>query len=715
MSHTTLVRADDGTLSPPDDIARIIDDLRARMRAADPDLRDRAQQYQMTRATARALLGGEILCVEAPTGTGKSLAYSLAAIPVMQSTRRKLVIATATVALQEQLVARDLPRLATDTGTALKAGLAKGRARYACTARAAMLCGTESAAAIAGHELNGLSSEEQATLRRMCGALGKDWDGDRDSWDAEVPDRLWRHLIADRHSCAKRRCHYIEQCPYYTARNRLRDADVIVTNHDLLLSDLVTGGGIALPKPEEMLLVIDEAHHLPRKAVARFARSLRLASLEANIQRLPKILASLTALLRDQGITQTAAVASKAAAALAGRVSRLMHGLSNYGPLQIANGPAGDVERPVFRFPNGQLPPGLTAHLRSIREAAAQVCDALGTAREQALTISESGDLRAMKAEPWVTALGAAYGRVFEATACLDLLLNDAPGTPAAKWVSVEEYHGHLDYCLQATTIRAETILNDALWSRIHAAVLTSATLTVAESFDHYARETGLAGNARACALRLGSPFDYERNAELVVPEMRTQPTDESAYIRELAERLPDIIDPAQGTLVLFPSRLQMQEVVRQLSPQWTARALLQGSMARHALLAEHARRIAAGEGSVIFGLQSFAEGLDLPGELCVHVVITRLPFAVPNNPIDEALAEWVARRGGNPFMELTIPHAALKLQQQVGRLIRRETDTGRVTILDRRIVERNYGKVLMKSLPPMRRRIVQASTPAAA
>ena len=196
--------------------------------------------------------------------------------------------------------------------------------------------------------------------------------------------------------------------------------------------------------------------------------------------------------------------------------------------------------------------------------------------------------------------------------------------------------------------------------------------------------------------------FDHSRSV-LTVPAMRSDPKRPDEHTREIITLLPRIMKPEEGTLALFTSRKQQEEVAKAMPEAWRRRLLIQDTLPRAELLEKHAAAIGRGEGSVIFGLASFAEGIDLPGRLCEHVVIAKIPFAVPTGPVEQTLAEWVTSLGRNPFLDLAVPDAAIRLVQMAGRLLRTETDTGRVTLLDTRLFTARYGDYLLKSLPPFR------------
>jgi ATP-dependent DNA helicase DinG len=244
-------------------------------------------------------------------------------------------------------------------------------------------------------------------------------------------------------------------------------------------------------------------------------------------------------------------------------------------------------------------------------------------------------------------------------------------------------------------------LLYEQLWQRCLAAVVTSATLAPMSDFATFRLRSGLPEDSLwAC---LPSPFDYAGSASLTVPAMRSDPGNPAAHTQELIALLPGRLDADEATLVLFSSRQQMLAVFDGLPGTWRARILCQDDLPRVALLDEHRKRVDAGSGSVVFGLASMAEGVDLPGEYCSHVVIAKLPFPVPDSPMEAALAEWITSQGKNPFREIVLPDTALRLIQACGRLLRSEQDSGRITLMDRRVVTKSYGKQLLSALPPYR------------
>lgn len=688
---------------------RDIEAMLSAMQKAIPDFHARVEQQRMIYALAASFFSRGLVVCEGPTGVGKSLSYLVAGSVAAKHLKKKLVLATATVALQEQLLC-DLPDFVRHGGLDIKFGIAKGRGRYCCVARLVRANHHEGRESIMleNHDVDRAAS---VTLSEMANALYRRWDGDRDSWPGTVPDSLWRAVTTDRHGCSKQRCDHFKSCPYYAARDQLRECDIVVSNHDVLLSDLELGGGYLLPKPEDCLYVIDEGHHLEHKAVQHFTKRVRLMAVEQWMERLPKITAAISRLLKDGELTSLSNQAVQSAATVGRTIGNFVSRLSNYGPIQIANGPGGDVDTPRYRFPKGELPMEFVSCATEVYKATDLLVGVLQELRHRTIQATEGGDVVSLKTEPWLSALGGLYGRLEKSLAAWQHILT-VSGTapiPVAKWIEVAEYHGKLDFIIHAAEITPAPMLQEMLWGRACAAAVTSATITVGGEFHHYSAATGLKAFPKTEFLRLNSPFDYANRAVLSVPAMRTLPGKGEAHTNEITELLPTIIGEDEAALVLFSSRNQMQDVLKGLPKSFLSTCLVQNTRSRRELLAEHARRVLAGQGSVLFGLQSFAEGLDLPGRLCTHVVITKLPFSPPDNPVDEAQAEWIAARGGNPFIQMALPQACVRLSQAVGRLIRREDDYGKVTLLDRRVVERNYGELILRSLPPMRREIVES------
>ena len=270
---------------------------------------------------------------------------------------------------------------------------------------------------------------------------------------------------------------------------------------------------------------------------------------------------------------------------------------------------------------------------------------------------------------------------------------------PFARWVTATRDGDLVCHC---SPVSAAQVLRQLLWKEIDSVVMTSATLTGGGDFQSFAIDTGLPDHAEMASLP--SPFDLRNQAQLIVPNFPVTPDDREGHPKAIAEYLVRELDWKKGSMVLFTSRWKMEKVAELLPASRRAQVQMQTSTNKSQVVAEHLKRVAAKDGSVLFGLNSFGEGLDLPGEACTTVVITQVPFAVPTDPQTSTLSEWLEGRGLNAFNLIAIPHALRTLTQFAGRLIRTSSDTGRVIILDSRLISRRYGKKILDALPPFER-----------
>ncbi|MEG1454639.1 MAG: helicase C-terminal domain-containing protein, partial [Comamonas sp.] len=279
---------------------------------------------------------------------------------------------------------------------------------------------------------------------------------------------------------------------------------------------------------------------------------------------------------------------------------------------------------------------------------------------------------------------------------------DDNQYVPNAKWFTLETDGEFIVVKAHASPLLPGATLRRHLWSQVRGAVLTSATLTSCGQFDFFLRESGLHGDAAVTTLEVPSPFDYASQGIFVAAQTHADPRQASAFTSEMVEALlHDLARVESGALVLFTSREQMRQAVDALSTAMRANVLVQTAMPRAQLLALHRERVADGQPSIIFGMQSFGEGLDLPGALCESLFITKLPFAPPDDPVGEARAEWLRSAGRDPFSELVVPATAIRLAQWVGRAIRTEEDRAFVYCYDKRLVRTGYGQRLLNGLPP--------------
>ncbi|MCY4058667.1 MAG: ATP-dependent DNA helicase DinG [Gammaproteobacteria bacterium] len=656
----------------------------------------RRGQRQMIADIARGLTENDRLCVvEAGTGTGKTAAYCLAAIPIAKAQEKRVVISTATVALQEQVALRDLPDLKAHADLDFSFTIAKGRSRYVCLQRLDDRLNYDPE-----HDrlFGPPEAEHLATYRRLETAFDTGtWDGDLDNWADGVPPKAWMPVTNDRAGCHGRRCRYYHQCPVFRARADVADADVVVANHDLVLTDLRIGGGVVLPNPAETIFILDEAHHLPDKTRDQFTAH---AALRGCADSLKQVASSIETMARRFDQPREVHRARERLADEAGGVEDLLAAVGTIvGGLPFE---PRDADTETHRFPLGEVPEPLAEAAEPLGRSFGGVAAILDELSNDLDDVVE-GNLdwpNAEQAESWRPTIGQLAGRAAGAEALFSDY-GDSSSASAARWVTrgLEDRREEVE--LTSVPLMPGEILNDRLWSGCHAALATSATLCALGTFDRFRESAGLAGSVRES--RIASPFDFERVATFSVPRMHAEPSASQDHTEEIASLLPELLRLEQSALVLFNSWWQFNAVVESLPDDLRSDCRLQGEASKQRLIRDHTQAIDQGQPSYLFGLASFAEGVDLPGDYCRHVIMARIPFAVPDDPVDQAVAEWLENQGRNPFMELSLPDASLRLVQACGRLIRNENDQGRITLLDRRIRTRRYGESLLAALPPYR------------
>ena len=702
--------------------------------------RDRAGQRLMAEQVARTFSSADlgkpddeatvptraIAVIQAGTGVGKSLAYCAPAIAVALARGTRVLVSTATVALQEQLVNKDLPALAAQMPQPFKFALAKGRGRYVCKLKLERLAGTGEAHA----EDDDLFPDEAAAARprhetearmqfyaSMAQALAQGgWDGDRDALDTPPEPEVWSPVAAEAHSCTGKHCPLFGQCTYFDKRKELVGAQIIVANHDLLLSSL---GARVLPELDNCLLVLDEAHHLPAIALQQFACSMDLSRLTW-IDRLASHGLRIGQLVE---VTEIADIARHSAQLRQGLQDLARLVMDVYGDALRNPPPAWgqgrsrvpDARSPSrVRVPGGALPEALTEPLGNLAHHAAGFLECLRAISKALKAQMRDKPDEARRLSSLYAQIGMLAPRLEAVHDTVQLLLQDTPlpeddadahaprSTPNAKWFTLEMDGEFIALKAHASPILPGATLRRQLWGTVRGAVLTSATLTSCGNFDFFLRESGLHTDDAATTLEVHSPFDYAAQGTLVAAETRADPKDAAQFTAEMVDALMlDLAMVDYGALVLFTSREQLRQAVDALPTDMRPQVLVQTALPRTQLLARHRERVAGGLPSIIFGMQSFGEGLDLPGRLCESVFITKLPFAPPDDPVGETRAEWLRAVGRDPFSELVVPATAMRLAQWAGRAIRTEEDQAHVYCYDRRLTRTGYGQRLLKGLPP--------------
>ena len=647
-----------------------------------------------------------IAVIQAGTGVGKSLAYSAPAIAMALQRGTRVVISTATVALQEQLVNKDLPALAAHLGQPFRYALAKGRGRFVCQLKLERLVGSSDLYPEEADDLFGetlptkpvAQAERQAQQQfyaSMAEALAQGrWDGDRDSLDTPPAPEAWSPVAAEGSSCTGRHCPAFQSCSYYERRKELVAAQVIVVNHDLLLSSL---GARLLPELDNCLLVLDEAHHLPATALAQFASNMDLSRLQW-LDKLTSRALRIGQLLEVEEIADIPQHSSGLRQAM-GQLAQAA--MAQYG--ETLKSPEARFGPASARIPRGVLPEALLPPLEAVLAHSTGLLDVLrAIAKALRSTIKETPD-EAPRLAALYAQLGSLAPRLEAVFATTELLLHTpAPGqAPAAKWFTLEMDGEWIALQAHASPILPGSTLRQHLWSQVRGAVLTSATLTSCGSFDFFLREVGLHDLPTLATLEVASPFDYPSQGVLWAHHTQADPKHAGPFTQEMVHTLlHDLASVQTGALVLFTSKEQMRQAVDALPSALRSKVLVQNTMPRFALLNKHREQVEAGQASIIFGMQSFGEGLDLPGALCASLFITKLPFAPPDDPVGEARAEWLRSSGRNPFTDLVVPATAIRLAQWVGRAIRTEHDQAQVYCYDRRLCVTSYGQQIQKSLP---------------
>ena len=623
---------------------------------------ERSGQTVMAQAVWDAVADGTHLAVQAGTGTGKSLAYLVPAMQLAADKRGPVVVSTATIALQRQLVDRDLPRLAEalrePLGRAPEFAILKGRNNYLCLNK--LRNGPEDEQDALFDALgNQPTSQMGAHVKRLHQWAASTTSGDRDEIVPGVPDQAWRQVAVTAREClGAGRCPFGVQCYSERARRLAAEADVIVTNHALLAIDTLGEGGIL---PEHRVVIIDEAHELVDRVTSVASGELSAYSIDFAVRR--------TGRLADDG-----------------EVARLSEAGNALTPL-LATMPAGRMD---------SLDVGLSATLAALRDAASACA-------VQVRKIAVSKDEDADPAE--VTAAQTALVSLEEIAVEADRMITsfDQPIAEREQVVWLERPEDWSDSTRPASLHVAPLEVGEVLAEQLFAektVVLTSATLTLGGSFTPLARRWGLDVSAIGTewtGIDVGSPFAHGRSGILYVAKHLPPPT-RDGLPPEYLEELWELIKAAGGrTLGLFSSMRAAKAAAAAMRDCVPFPVLCQGDDSTMQLVKE----FAADEPTCLFGTLSLWQGVDVPGPSLRLVVIDRIPFPRPDDPLASARTRAADARGGSGFMEVSANHAALLLAQGAGRLLRSMDDKGVVAVLDSRLVTKRYGEYLRASLPP--------------
>lgn len=649
--------------------------------------RRRESQIEMARRVTRALNDEEILLTEAGTGVGKSFAYLVPAIEWVRRNEGRIVIATATINLQQQLVERDIPMVQRALGTTVKAALVKGRGNYLCPRRL-------------GEQLEESDLFEEGAEYRAIAEWAKATDtGSRSELPFYVADETWSRINSDSDSCSVSRCPNRERCFVLRARMAAAGAQIIVANHHLLFSDLqIRRAGVgwegAAVLPTFSRVIFDEAHNIERAATSFFSEHFSRFAVRRQTSRI----------FRVRGKHRF------------GVLDRLRALGADTDALSTVEGAVDELDREIDRL-NSTLVAFLVPETtwRLTVEAKNDLDVAAGRELEDARTelvrciealvrVYRGLDDQVLE-DPNVGVLVGTIRRLEALSAVLGRFLEEDIDPQTVLWIERRGTgRGESWVSLVATPLDIGAIMQETVYESQRTVVMTSATLTVDERFDFWGGSIGLPfEEERVVSAVHPSPFDYQRRVLLAVPQ-DAPPPDQERYTEYLFEFLPRLIGrTGGGALLLFTSYRQLEEIYARIAPVLEERGIScyrQGGEDRNRLLELFREDVA----SVLFATDSFWEGIDAPGATLRLVVVCRLPFRVPTDPVQRARSEAIEGAGGNSFFDYSLPQAVIKLKQGFGRLMRRTEDYGVVVITDSRLLYKRYGSIFVNSLPSTRR-----------
>ena len=676
----------------------------------------RPQQLEMAGRVEDALRDNGLLAVEAATGTGKSLAYLVPLAIHALRTERPVVISSSTHVLQDQLISKDIPlvqRALAEFDITFEAAEAKGMGAYACQRD------LESAALgrlSFGDEAAGMLKTLADWMRQSMEAHG---DGSR-SDAPRVTDDVWNEVRVDRDTCTREDCSFFETCFFFQARRKMQAASMVVANHSLVFADLAVKeeGGRVLP--EYSVLVLDEAHKIEDAATSFLGSEVSAPSLRYSLMRLygargggalARVLQQIPNLKLPQ--REKTALPDYIETQVVPEVMRLHNAVEDsfrniagvWRAIIGETAPARPLRMTsaVYRHPAFVTAETAGHHLATLMELVGERLRGAVSRLSAGATLFEQRDMAMLRSAQEKFVILASIVRAFfdPMAGAEDTVKWFQPETPRRGSGVISTYS---DVKLAMAPLAIAPHLEQRLFKKLDTAILASATLAVGRSFEYFTSRTGLAGEVapRRSELLLDSPFDLANRVFAGFPIDLPSP-DEPTFLEEAARFLWRALRASRGrSLVLFNSWGWLRRTHAILEPHAEKlgfRLLVQGELSKRELI----RAFRDDVSSVLLATSGYREGIDVPGESLCSLILHRLPFSVPDEPVMEARLEAIARSGGDPFLDFSVPAAAIAFKQAFGRLIRRNSDYGAFLCLDNRVIKKKFGRHFLATLPKCR------------